>query len=84
MADPHRPFVHRDVQSTLSVGGTSPSLPDDYVRALLRQHPLGPGTDDSPRPTLALADYGLHSAVKMAVACARAGSTTSPRSARAW
>jgi hypothetical protein len=73
MADPHRPFVHLDVQSALSVGGPSPSLPDDYVRALLRQHPLGSETADQPRPTLSLADYGLHSAVKTAVACARAG-----------
>ncbi|MBV9601768.1 MAG: PHP domain-containing protein [Chloroflexi bacterium] len=73
MADPHRPFVHLDVQSAFSVGGTSSSLPDDYIRALLRQHPLGPESDDQPRPVLALADYGLHSAVKAAVACARAG-----------
>src|SRR6478609_8821188 len=73
MAEPQRPFVHLDVQSAFSVGGTSPSLPDDYVRALLRQHPVDSATDDLPRPTLALADYGPHSAVKTAVACARAG-----------
>ena len=72
-AEPPRPFVHLDIQSAFSVGGTSPSLPDDYVRALLRQHPLESALDDLPRPTLALADYGLHSAVKTAVACARAG-----------
>jgi DNA polymerase III subunit alpha len=73
MADPQRPFVHLDVQSAYSVGGTSPSLPDDYVRALVRQYPFGPDTAEQPRPALALADYGLHSAVKTAVACARAG-----------
>ena len=73
MAEPQRPFVHLDVQTAYSVGGTSPSLPDDYVRALGRQYPLGPDTSDHPRPMLAIADYGLHSAVKTAVACARAG-----------
>src|SRR5262252_5012270 len=67
------PFVHLDVQSAYSVGGTSPSLPDDYVRTLARQHPLGPNSANQPRPALALADYGLQSAVKTAVACARAG-----------
>ena len=71
MAEPQRPFVHLDVQTAYSVGGTSPSLPDDYVRALGRQHPRGPDTSDHPRPMLAIADYGLHS-VKTAVACARA------------
>jgi len=72
-ADPPRRFVHLDVQSAFSVGGTSPSRPEDYVRALLRQYPLGPNTAEQPRPALAIADYGLHSAVKTAVACARAG-----------
>ncbi|MBV9577969.1 MAG: PHP domain-containing protein, partial [Chloroflexi bacterium] len=55
------------------MAGTSPSRPEDYVRALLRQHPLGPNSGDQARPALAMADYGLHSAVKTAVACARAG-----------
>ena len=73
MADPQRPFVHLDVQSAFSVGGISPSLPDDYARALLQQHPLGPDTDDRPRPALAIADHGLHSVVKTAVACDRNG-----------
>src|SRR5579859_6352724 len=73
MADPHRPFVHLDVQTAYSIGGTSPSLPDDYVRALGRQYPLNAETAEHPRPCLAVADYGLHSAVKTAVACARAG-----------
>ena len=73
MADPQRPFVHLDVQSAFSVGGMSPTLPEDYVRALLRHYPRGPDSQDSPRPALAIADYGLHSAVKTAVACARAG-----------
>ncbi len=49
-ADPQRPFVHLDVQSAYSVGGTSPSLPDDDVRALVRQYPLGPDTAEQPRP----------------------------------
>jgi DNA polymerase-3 subunit alpha len=61
-----RGFVHLDVQSAYSVGGSSPSLPEDYVRALTRQ-------DQTQRAAIALADYGLHSAIKMAVACARAG-----------
>ena len=73
MADPHRPFVHLDVQSAFSVAGTCPTLPEDYVRALLRHYPIGPDSQEQPRPALAMADYGLHSAVKTAVACARAG-----------
>ena len=45
-----------------------------YVTALTRQFPLNDRTPvDEPRPAIALADYGLQSAVKMAVACARAG-----------
>src|SRR5215471_19031695 len=40
------------------------STPDEYVRALARHYPQGPDTDNLPRPALAIADYGLHSAVK--------------------
>jgi DNA polymerase III alpha subunit len=72
-ADPQRPFVHQHIQTAYSVGGTSPSLPEDYVRALARQHPLDARTSDAERIYLVIADYGLHSAVKAAVACARAG-----------
>jgi hypothetical protein len=72
-ADPQRPFVHLDVQTADSAGGTSPSLPEDYVRALARQYPLNTDTPEPGRMYLAVADYGLHSAVKTAVACARAG-----------
>jgi DNA polymerase III alpha subunit len=43
------------------------------VQALARQYRLGPKTDGQPRPALAIADYGFHSAVKTAVACQRAG-----------
>jgi DNA polymerase III alpha subunit len=73
VAEAPRPFVHLDVQSAYSVGGTSPSLPDDCVRALAHQYPDRPDSAGQPRPALALADYGLHSAVKTAEACARAG-----------
>ena len=72
-ADPQRPFVHLDVQTAYSAGGTSPSLPEDYVRALARQHPLNADTPSKQRIYLTLADYGLHPAVKTAVACQRAG-----------
>jgi hypothetical protein len=65
-------FVHTDVISAYSPW-CSPSTPDDYVRALARQYALGPESDKQPRPALAIADYGLHSAVKSAVACDRAG-----------
>jgi DNA polymerase III subunit alpha len=65
-------FVHTDVISAYSPW-CSPSTPDDYVRALTRQYSLGPESDDQPRPALAIADYGLHSLVKTAVACDRAG-----------
>ena len=52
-----------------------------------------PDRRTSPRPCLAVADYGLHSAVKTAVACARAGvehiaglrvRVVAERSFRAW
>src|SRR5689334_11896868 len=66
-------FIHTDVISAYSPW-CSPSTPDDYVRALARQYPLGPESrDDQPRPALAIADYGLHSVVKTAVACDRNG-----------
>ena len=65
-------FVHTDVITAYSAWW-SPSSPDDYVRALARQYPIGPDIDNQPRPALAIADYGLHSAVKTAVACDRAG-----------
>jgi hypothetical protein len=82
-ADPQRPFVHLDVQTAYSAGGSSPSLPEDYVRALGRQHPLDAKTSDAERTYLAIADYGLHSAVKTAASAAsvsRRGTTLTPRS----
>src|ERR671933_983253 len=65
-------FVHLDVLTAHSPW-CSPSTPEQYVQALARQYPIGPGSDGQPRPALAIADYGLHSAVKTAVACERAG-----------
>jgi hypothetical protein len=65
-------FVHTDVITAYSPW-CSPSTPDDYVRALTRQYSLGPESDDQSRPALAIADYWLHSVVKTAVACDRAG-----------
>src|SRR5947207_3787795 len=65
-------FVHLDVLTAYSPW-CSPSTPEQYVQALARQYPLGPNSDGAPRPALAIADYGLHSAVKTAVACQRAG-----------
>ena len=65
-------FVHLDVLTAFSPG-CSPSTPEQYVQALARQYPVGPSSDGQPRPALAIADYGLHSAVKTAVACERAG-----------
>jgi len=70
-AQPRQRFIHTDVITAYSPW-CSPSTPDDYVRALARHYPQGPDTDNLPRPTLAIADYGLHSAVKTAVACDRA------------
>jgi DNA polymerase III alpha subunit len=49
-----------------------PSTPDDYVRALMRHYPQGPD-EAQVCPALTMADYGLHSVVKTAVACDRAG-----------
>src|SRR5262245_2669625 len=65
-------FVHLDVLTAHSPW-SSPSTPDQYVQTLARQYPIGPKTSSQPRPALAIADYGLHSAVKTAVACQRAG-----------
>ena len=66
-------FVHLDVASAYS-RHASPSTPLEYVTTLRRQFPLNDRTPvDQRRPAIALADYGLQSAVKMAVACAQAG-----------
>jgi DNA polymerase III alpha subunit len=65
-------FIHLDVLSAYSPG-SSPTTPEQYAQTLARQYRIGPGSDDQPRPALAIADYGLHSAVKTAVACQRAG-----------
>jgi DNA polymerase-3 subunit alpha len=71
-ADPAPRFVHTDVLSAYSMW-CSPSTPEAYVRALARQYPIAPDSDSRYRPALAIADYGLHSAVKTAVACDREG-----------
>src|ERR1051326_2933253 len=65
-------FVHLDLISAFS-RLQSPSTPQDYVSALIQQFPLNEQSASQPRPAIALCDWGLHSAVKMAVACARAG-----------
>jgi len=65
-------FVHLDVLTAHSPW-CSPNTPEQYVQALARQYRLGPSTDGQPRPALAIADSGLHAAVKTAVACQRAG-----------
>ncbi len=65
-------FVHTDVLSAYSTG-CSPSTPDAYIRALARQYPINSASDNQPRPAIAIADYGLHSAVKTAMACDREG-----------
>ena len=65
-------FVHLDVLTAHSPW-CSPNTPEQYVQALARQYRVGPSTDSQPRPALAISDYGLHSAVKTAVACQRAG-----------
>ena len=65
-------FIHSDVVSAYSPW-CSPSTPDDYVRALKRHYSQSPDDDNRVRPALAIADYGLHSVVKTAVACDRAG-----------
>jgi DNA polymerase III subunit alpha len=65
-------FVHLDVLSAFS-RLQSPSTPHDYVSTLVQQFPLNEQSASQPRPAIALCDWGLHSAVKTAVACARAG-----------
>ena len=65
-------YVHLDVL-TAYTPRSSPSTPEQYVQTLARQYPIGPASDGQPRPALAIEDYGLHSAVKTAVACDRAG-----------
>src|SRR5947207_16024182 len=65
-------FVHLDVLTAYSPW-CSPSTPEQYVQVLARQYPVGPKSDTRPRPAVAIADYGLHSAVKVAVACQGAG-----------
>src|ERR671931_2149956 len=65
-------FVHLDVISAFS-RLQSPSTPQDYVSTLVRQFPLNQHSASAQRPALAVCDWGLQSAVKMAVACARAG-----------
>ena len=65
-------FVHLDVGSAFS-RLQSPSSPHDYVSTLIQQFPLNEQSASHPRPAIALCDWGLHSAVKMAVSCARAG-----------
>src|SRR5262250_1197444 len=65
-------FVHLDVLTAHSPW-SSPSTPEQYVQTLARQYPIGPASTTRPRPALAIADYGLHSAVRTAIACERAG-----------
>src|ERR1700730_15288071 len=65
-------FVHTDIISAYS-NGCSPSTPDAYIRALARQYPIGSASDNQPSPAIAIAHYGLHSAVKTAIACDREG-----------
>jgi DNA polymerase-3 subunit alpha len=66
-------FVHLDVRSSYA-RLSSPNTPLEYATTLARQFPLNDRTRvDELRPAIALADYGLQSAVKMAVACAHAG-----------
>src|SRR5712692_6923454 len=65
-------FAHTDVLSAYSTG-CSPSTPDAYIRALARQYPINAASDNQPRPAIAIADYGLHSAVKTAMAGDREG-----------
>ena len=64
-------FVHLDVASAFS--RVSPSTPQDYASTLAQQFPLNEQSASQPRPALAICDYTLASAVKAAVACARAG-----------
>jgi DNA polymerase-3 subunit alpha len=65
-------FVHLDVATAFSQS-CSPCPPEAYVQALGRQYPITAASHGQPRPAIAIADFGLHSAVKTAVACDRAG-----------
>lgn len=66
-------FVHLDVKSSFA-RLASPNSPLEYVTTLTRQFPLNDRTPvNEPKPAIALADYGLQSAVTMAMACAQAG-----------
>jgi len=71
-AAPVGQFVHLDVLSAYSPW-CSPSTPEQYVQTLARQYPITPGSTEQPRAAVAIADYGLHSTVRTAVACERAG-----------
>lgn len=53
--------------------GAVRALPNSTCKRSRAKYPLRPNSDSQPRPALAIADYGLHSAVKTAVACERAG-----------
>jgi DNA polymerase III alpha subunit len=66
------PFAHLDVQSADSASA-SPSSHDVYIRPLVRQYPVDESSAQAPKLAIAMADTGLHSAVKMAAACAREG-----------
>ncbi|MBV9357063.1 MAG: hypothetical protein JO023_16245 [Chloroflexi bacterium] len=61
-------FVHLDVISAFSKLA-SLNTPQEYVAELRRQFPFDDNAPaDVARPAIALADYGLQSTVKMAVA----------------
>jgi hypothetical protein len=65
-------FVYLDVISAFSKLA-SPNTPQEYVAELRRQFPFDDNAPaDAPSPAIALADYGLQSTVKMAVAAADA------------
>ena len=60
-------FVHLDVSAFSKLA--SPNTPQEYVAEPRRQFPFDDNApSDLPRPAIALADYGLQSAVKMAEA----------------
>src|ERR1041385_152226 len=56
------PFAHLDVQSAYSASA-SPSSPDDYVRALVRQHPLDESSARAPRTAAKARGQAFDSAV---------------------
>jgi DNA polymerase III alpha subunit len=65
-------FIHLDVVSAFSKLA-SPNTPQEYVAELRRQFPFDDNASgEMPSPAIALADYGLQSVVKMAVAAADA------------